>query len=95
MLGSNEDAAQKRVARAVEKIARPFLCPPGHGCFCGRDYIGPLRPHHLAAAPAGLASSVSTRFAGRALDSGNLFTTLKILLARKTTRHDPDGGNCR
>jgi RNA polymerase sigma factor (sigma-70 family) len=82
MLGSNEDAAQKRVARAVEKL---------RGHFARRGVVASalaitsaLAAHAVHAAPAGLASAVTTASLAGA-GSFNLFTTIKILLMKKTT----------
>ena len=82
MRGSNEDAAQKRVARAVEKL---------RGHFARRGMVASafavtsaLAAHAVHAPPAGLASAVTTA----ALAGGgpfNLFPTIKILFMKKTT----------
>ena len=82
MLGSNEDAAQKRVARAVEKLRGHFA---RRGIVASAVAItSALAAHAVHAAPAGLASAVTTASLAGA-DSFNLFTTIKILLMKRTT----------
>ena len=85
MLGSNEDAAQKRVARAVEKL---------RGHFARRGLVttavglaSMLAANAVHAAPAGLASTVTTASLAGAAGAGvcSLSTTPKILLMKKTT----------
>ena len=81
MLGSNEDAAQKRVARAVEKLRGHFA---RRGIVASAVVItSALAAHAVHAAPAGLASAVTTASLAGA-GSFNLFTTIKILLMKKT-----------
>ena len=82
-LGSNEDAAQKRVARALEKL---------HGLLVrrgvttsGAALAAVLSAQTLTAAPAGLAASVcATALAGAAASSGGLaLTTFKLMSMTK------------
>lgn len=81
MLGSNEDAAQKRVARAVEKLRGHFA---RRGMVASAVAItSALAAHAVHAAPAGLASTVTTASLAGA-GSFNLFTALKILLMKRT-----------
>lgn len=82
MLGSNEDAAQKRVARAVEKLRGHFA---RRGMVASAVVItSALATHTVHAAPAGLASAVTTASLAGA-GAFNLFTTIKILLMKRTT----------
>lgn len=82
MLGSNEDAAQKRVARAVEKLRGHFA---RRGMVASAVAItSALAAHAVHAAPAGLASAVTTASLA-ATGSFNLFATIKILLMKRTT----------
>jgi len=82
MLGSNEDAAQKRVARAVEKLRGHFA---RRGMVASAVVItSALAAHAVQAAPAGLASTVTAASLAGA-GSFNLFATLKILLMKRTT----------
>jgi len=85
MLGSNEDAAQKRVARAVEKLRGHFA---RRGIVASAVVItSALAAHAVHAAPAGLASAVTAASLAGAAGAGsfNLLTTIKILLMKKTT----------
>lgn len=82
MLGSNEDAAQKRVARAVEKLRGHFA---RRGMVASAVAItSALAAHAVHAAPAGLAATVTTASLAGA-GSFNLFTALKILLMKRTS----------
>jgi RNA polymerase sigma factor (sigma-70 family) len=82
-LGSNEDAAQKRVARALEKL-RGMLVRRGVTAS-GAALAAVLSAQSLTAAPAGLAASVSaTALAGAAAGSGGLaLTALKLMSMAK------------
>jgi RNA polymerase sigma factor (sigma-70 family) len=82
-LGSNEDAAQKRVARALEKL-RGLLVRRGVTAS-GAALAAVLSAQALTAAPAGLAATVSaTALAGAAATSGGLtLTALKLMSMAK------------
>ncbi|MFZ0828663.1 MAG: sigma-70 family RNA polymerase sigma factor [Verrucomicrobiia bacterium] len=86
LLGSNEDAAQKRVSRAVEKLRCHFA---RRGIVASATVItSVITVHAVHAAPAGLASAVTTTsLAGAAGSSAfSLASTLtKIMLMKKTT----------
>jgi RNA polymerase sigma factor (sigma-70 family) len=85
-LGSNEDAAQKRVSRAVEKLRCHFV---RRGIVASSTVIASvIAAHAVHAAPAGLASVVTTAsLAGAAGSSsfGLASTLVKIMLVKKTT----------
>jgi RNA polymerase sigma factor (sigma-70 family) len=85
-LGSNEDAAQKRVSRAVEKLRGHFA---RRGIVASSTVIASvIAAHAVHAAPAGLASAVTTAsLAGAAGSSsfGLASTLIKTLLLKKTT----------
>ncbi len=57
-LGSNEEAAKKRVARALDKL-RAFFTQRGV-TLTGAVLAGALTPHAVQAAPAGLAAAVTS-----------------------------------
>jgi RNA polymerase sigma factor (sigma-70 family) len=84
-LGSNEDAAQKRVSRAVEKLRCHFA---RRGIAASSTVIASvIAAHAVHAAPAGLASAVTTAsLAGAAGSSsfGLASTLIKTLLLKKT-----------
>jgi RNA polymerase sigma factor (sigma-70 family) len=82
-LGSNEDAAQKRVARALEKL-RGLLVRRGV-TTSGAALAAVLSAQALTAAPAGLAASVSAAaLTGAAASSGGLtLTALKLMSMAK------------
>jgi RNA polymerase sigma factor (sigma-70 family) len=84
-LGSNEDAAQKRVSRAVEKLRGYFA---RRGIVASSTVIASvIAAHAVHAAPAGLASAVTTAsLAGAAGSSsfGLASTLTKIMLMKKT-----------
>jgi hypothetical protein len=85
MLGSNEDAAQKRVSRAVEKLRSHFA---RRGMVVTSTVIASvIAAHAVHAAPAGLASTVGTASLAAAAGAGSssLLTAVKTLLMRKTT----------
>jgi RNA polymerase sigma factor (sigma-70 family) len=78
-LALNEDAAQKRVARALEKLRRLLL---RRGvALSGAGLAAMLGAEASTAAPAGLAASVSSAaLAGAAAGKGALaLTTLKVI----------------
>ncbi len=58
MLGTTEDAAQKRVSRAVERL-REFFARRGHAVGT-TGLIGVMTANAVQAAPAGLAASITT-----------------------------------
>jgi RNA polymerase sigma factor (sigma-70 family) len=81
-LGSNEDAAQKRVSRALEKL-RGLLVRRGVA-LSGTALASLLATEAVTAAPAGLAASVSaSALAGSAAASGAAFTLLKLMTMTK------------
>jgi RNA polymerase sigma factor (sigma-70 family) len=85
MLGGNEDAAQKRVSRAVEKLRGHFA---RRGIVASMVVItSAIAANAVHAAPAGLASAVSTASLAGAAGAGsfNLLSTVKNLLMKKTT----------
>jgi RNA polymerase sigma factor (sigma-70 family) len=77
-LGSNEDAAQKRVARALEKL-RVLLAQRGvTASVAGLATV--LGAHAVSAAPAGLVTTVSSAaLAGSATGATATFTFLKLM----------------
>ena len=85
-LGSNENAAQKRVSRAVEKLRGHFA---RRGIVASSTVIASIiAAHAVHAAPAGLVSAVTTAsLAGAAGSSSfNLASMLtKTMLMKKTT----------
>jgi RNA polymerase sigma factor (sigma-70 family) len=85
-LGSNEDAAQKRVSRAVEKLRGHFA---RRGIVASSTVIASvIAAHAVHAAPAGLASAVTTAsLAGAAGSSsfGLASIWLQTMLVKKTT----------
>ncbi len=83
VLGSNEDAAQKRVARALEKL-RGLLARRGVTAS-GAALGAVLSTQALTAAPSGLAASVAAAaLAGAAAGGGGLtLTTLKLMSLTK------------
>jgi RNA polymerase sigma factor (sigma-70 family) len=85
-LGSNEDAAQKRVSRAVEKLRCHFA---RRGIVASSTVIASvIAAHAVHAAPAGLASAVTTAsLAGAAGSSSFVLASawLKTMLVNKTT----------
>lgn len=78
-LGSTEDAAQKRVARALQKL-RGLLGRRGVAASCGA-LAAILSAQASTAAPAGLAANISAAaVAGAAAGKGGLaFTILKLV----------------
>jgi RNA polymerase sigma factor (sigma-70 family) len=85
-LGSNEDAAQKRVSRAVEKLRSHFA---RRGIVASSTVIASvIAAHAVHAAPAGLASAVTTASLAGAAGSSSFGLTsiwLKTMLVNKTT----------
>jgi hypothetical protein len=85
-LGSNEDAAQKRVSRAVEKLRGHFA---RRGIVASSTVIASvIAAHAVHAAPAGLASAVTTASLAGAAGSSSLGLAsiwLKTMLVNKTT----------
>src|SRR5688572_12175349 len=81
-LGSNEEAARKRVSRALEKL---------HGLLTRRGVVlsttaltATLTTHVVSAAPAGLAVSISTAaVASAAAGSGTALTLIQIMAKAK------------
>lgn len=81
-LGSNEDAAQKRVTRALEKL-RVLLVRRGVA-LSGSALALALSSQAASAAPAGLAVSISTGALTAAhASNGFTLTTLKIIIMTK------------
>ena len=80
-LGISEDAAQKRVSRALEKL-RGVLSRRGIG-LTAVVLTSVLTTEALTAAPAGLAVSVATASLVAAADSGTTFAILKIMAPTK------------
>jgi RNA polymerase sigma factor (sigma-70 family) len=85
-LGSNEDAAQKRVSRAVEKLRCHFA---RRGIVASSAVIASvIAAHAVHAAPVGLASAVTTASLAGAAGSSSFGLTsawLKTMLVNKTT----------
>jgi RNA polymerase sigma factor (sigma-70 family) len=85
-LGSNEDAAQKSVSRAVDKLRSHF---ERRGVVISSALIvSALAGNAVQAAPAGLASTVAAASLAGAAVAGTIgFTTTltKIILMKKTT----------
>jgi hypothetical protein len=88
-LGTSDDAAQKRVSRAIERL-REFLAQ--RGVMVGAGGLGiVLSSHAVQAAPAGLASAVFTSaFAGAAASatasSASLSATTQTLAMTTTQK---------
>jgi RNA polymerase sigma factor (sigma-70 family) len=81
-LGSSEDAAQKRVGRALEKL-RVILVRRGVA-LPGATLATALAAQAVTAAPAGLAASVSTAaVAGVAAGTATAFTLINIMTMTK------------
>jgi RNA polymerase sigma factor (sigma-70 family) len=85
-LGSNEDAAQKRVSRAVEKLRGHFA---RRGIVASSTVIASvIAAHAVHAAPAGLASAVTTASLAGAAGSSSFSLAsiwLQTMLVKKTT----------
>ena len=81
-LGSNEDAARKRVARALDKL-REFLVRRGVTTTAGA-LVAALSANAVQMAPAGLAATLtSTTLAGAATGTGATLTLLKLVTMTK------------
>jgi len=81
-LGTNEDAAQKRVSRALEKL-RAFLTRRGI-TFSAAVLATTIASQAVTAAPVGLAISVTgTALAGAAAGGGITLTLLKLMSMTK------------
>jgi RNA polymerase sigma factor (sigma-70 family) len=81
-LGSNEDAAQKRVTRGLDKL-RGLLGRRGM-TTSATALAAALSVHAVVAAPAGLATAVSTAaLAGAAAGGGATLTLLKLMAMTK------------
>jgi RNA polymerase sigma factor (sigma-70 family) len=81
-LGTNEAAAQKRVARALEKL---HVLLKRRGVTLSIASLGSaLTVEAVKAAPAGLAASISgTAVASAAAGTGNIFTLLRYMASTK------------
>jgi len=80
-LGSNEEAARKRVSRALEKL-HSFL--KRRGLTVSAAALGAaLAGEAVAAAPAGMAVSVSSAALASATGAGGAFTFMKIMAMTK------------
>jgi RNA polymerase sigma factor (sigma-70 family) len=81
-LGISEEAARKRVTRALEKL-RSFFA--GHGVTLSATALAALLAENVVvAAPAGMASTVSVAaLASATAATGSTFTFLKILAMTK------------
>ena len=82
-LGTNEDAAQKRVARALDKL-RVRLSSRGV-TLTGAALAAVLAGHAVTAAPAGMAVHVTASIlAGTGTGSGTALTWIKLMAWLKT-----------
>ena len=82
LLGSNEDAAQKSVSRAVEKLRCHFA---RRGMVASSTAIASvIAAHAVQAAPAGLASTVATTSLAGAGSFTLLSTIINTMLMKKT-----------
>lgn len=81
-LGSNEDAAQKRVTRALEKLHS--LLKHRGAAFSAAALGTALATEAVIAAPAGLAASITTAaLASAAVTGGTTLTLIKIITMTK------------
>ena len=81
-LGSNEDAARKRVDRALDKLE--LLLKRRGVAFSATALAATLATQAVTAAPVGLAVSISTvALAGTAAGTGTTLTILKIMSMTK------------
>ena len=81
-LGSTEDAAQKRVTRALEKLRGMLARRGATASVAGLATV--MGVHAVTAAPAGLAASVSiTALASAATSGGVTLTLLKLMAMTK------------
>ncbi len=78
-LGSNEDAAQKRVARALDKLHGLLLARGAS--LSGAGLATVLATEAVTAAPAGLAASVCSAALASAATGGGITLTLLNLMA--------------
>jgi RNA polymerase sigma factor (sigma-70 family) len=82
-LGTNEDAAQKRVSRALEKL-RSCLSQRGVMLTAASLAVA-MTSHAVSAAPAGMAANVAASvFVGTATGSGTTLTWIKFVAWLKT-----------
>jgi RNA polymerase sigma factor (sigma-70 family) len=82
-LALNEDTAQKRVSRAVEKL-RSYLVRRGIGISASL-IVSVIAANAVQAAPAGLASNVAAGSLAGAGSFSLLSTMIKTMLMKKTT----------
>jgi RNA polymerase sigma factor (sigma-70 family) len=82
-LALNEDTAQKRVSRAVEKL-RSYFVRRGIGISVS-VVVSVIAANAVQAAPTGLASSVATGSLAGAGSFSLLSTIIKTILMKKTT----------
>lgn len=80
-LGTNEDAAQKRVSRALERL-RETLARRGVA-LSATALAAALGSQVAMAAPAGLAAAISSVSLGSAAAGGTAFTLFKIMTMTK------------
>ena len=84
LLGLSEDAARKRVSRALEKL-RAQLAGKG-AMVTGAALIAAVSANAVQSAPAGMAVLLSkTALSGAALHAGTFFTITKIMSITKFT----------
>lgn len=84
-LGASEDAAKKRVQRALEKLRRYFV---KRGVASSAETLaGTISAHSIQAAPAALAKSISAAaMAKGAVAGGSTLTLAKTILATMKTK---------
>jgi hypothetical protein len=83
LLGIREDAAHKRVARAIEKM-RKFFVRRGV-TLTATAIAGAVSVNSVQAAPAGLASTLAATAYAAGANSFSLSTLIQTLLMKKTT----------
>ena len=83
LLGIREDAAHKRVARAIEKL-RKFFAQRGV-TLTATAIAGAVSVNSVHAAPAGLASTLAATAYAAGANSFSLSTFIHTLLMKKTT----------
>jgi len=78
ILGISEEAAQKRVSRAMERLRALFA---GRGVAAGASGLAlVITAHAVHAAPSGLAAAISSGvFAGAAISTSTLITATKTI----------------
>lgn len=81
-LGSNEDAAQKRVSRALEKLNR--LLGKRGVKLSATALATALTAQAVAAAPAGMAAGIGTNVLMAAPHSASAYSLIKIMTLSKT-----------